>query len=156
MPVPESAATLKSFFETSDQPTQTQFGLLIDTFYYLYQDAKNTANTAVSIANSAAALVPQALLKATWNGASYTLTSQTNVASVTRPGGGGTATFRVTWTVPFLNGDYKVAVLPIEGVSNAHGAVRIVAQLTTNIDLQFYQENGASFGTPSFHLIAFA
>lgn len=54
MPIP-TRATLKSYFETADQPTQVQFAALVDAIYDLSQFAIDESEAAVAAAEAIAA-----------------------------------------------------------------------------------------------------
>ncbi|NJM13078.1 MAG: hypothetical protein HC889_15525 [Synechococcaceae cyanobacterium SM1_2_3] len=57
MPVPFTATQIKAWFETADLPTQQQFADLVDTMFYMIQQANDTAAAAVATADAAAASV---------------------------------------------------------------------------------------------------
>jgi hypothetical protein len=112
MPIPETQTNLKSFFETGDLPTQAQFAELIDTMFYLYNDAKDSADAATAVAAaavaSAEAVSAPVIVQFTNDEFTNAIVGlATGVASVVNI---GAYNFRVTFTTPFLNTLYKVMV----------------------------------------------
>lgn len=53
MPVPFTAAQIKAWFETADVPTQQQFADFVDTMFHMVQQANDTADAAVALAELA-------------------------------------------------------------------------------------------------------
>lgn len=109
MPIP-TRATLKSYFETADQPTQTQFAALIDAMYDMAQEATDTAAAAETVAASAVDFVAanpgaKVLVKISYSGATalWTVNKQfgCTVAIV-----GNVAT--ITFTAAFADVNYVV------------------------------------------------
>jgi len=116
MPIP-SRATLKSYFETADQPTQAQFAALIDAIYDMNVDIAAVADAAA--ADAAAALAKAAdvidmrasfhcLIPANYqdNGVAFTLEDSLNIASVATLVSGGHAI--ATFTAPFADTYFSV------------------------------------------------
>lgn len=133
MAIPQSQATLKSYFETGDMPSQAQFAELIDTMFYLYNEVVASSAAAASDAADALDAVnnygPKVLAKFTSNGATVTLTAGSlNVASVTKVAGSGVGpfTYRITFTTAFASGAYKTLT---------SGGCSMTAQTTTYVDV---------------------
>jgi hypothetical protein len=104
MPIPETQATLKSFFETGDKPTQAQFAELIDTMFALYQLTQTAANAAVATANLALAAAGVTLVSAPGATTAPVADQKLNVASITYLGIPlGFYRFRITFTTPYVN-----------------------------------------------------
>lgn len=132
MPIPESQATLKSFFETGDKPTQAQFAELIDTMFYLYQAAQTAANAAVVTANAAMAATGLAMFSAPavgGLGAAVVPDQQQNISSITYI---GAQVYRVTFVTPFINLRYLVAMTTNLVVSAKNAGYIDVLMSTTN------------------------
>ena len=108
MPIPESAAVLKSYFQTGDKPTQAQFADWIDTMFSIVQTATDAAEAAAAAAAAAQKL--RVLLVMTSN-ASMTIYENIGIDSVTVTAGVGTQIFRFNFTNAFPDTKYHVTIL---------------------------------------------
>lgn len=142
--IPQTETILKSYFETGDKPVQQEFEELIGTMFYYDALALNAADAASDLATEAIALAPVCLLKYTVSGG--TINAQRNVASVALISSGGFDAWRITWTNPFADANYIVQITWTDATVNTMG-MRILSQLTTHIDIRFF--NGASVDNPS-------
>jgi len=133
--VPQLESILKSYFETGDQPNQTQFEEFIGTLFALYVDAKTTANEAAADAADAVSHAPMAMVAAHYvSGTSYVLDAQSNVASIeTRNISGsalsdvGNRKLRVNFTAPLASVDYVISFTPLSS-SQSWSQVKLIAK----------------------------
>lgn len=89
MPIPQSQATLRNFFNTGDMPTEAQFADLIDTMFY-YTVSLQTQIDALVVAS-----------QATTPGAANVVVSATAVASPVFTGSRGVASVTSISTGPY-------------------------------------------------------
>ena len=134
--VPQQEAVLKSYFETGDQPNQTQFEEFIGTLFALFVDAKTTANEAADLAAEANGN-PQVMVAAHYvSGTSYVLDVIRNCASVeTRRKSDdalasvGDRKLRVNFTNALTTDDYIVTFNPFS-TSQSWSQVQLIAKTT--------------------------
>ncbi len=133
MPIPETQANLKSFFETGDIPNQTQFASLIDTMFYNDQDAKNVANQAATDAAAAVAALAskgaKVILSAQFvTGTGWVIRYSVGVSGLS---GGSATALTVTFTAgTFANANYAVFTGVSWGVSVLTSAANVTIQAT--------------------------
>ena len=143
---------MKSYFETGDQPKANEFREFIGTMFYLF--TQSIAASDAANANSVIAIdrAPKAFLKRV-AGVNY---GALNIAGLVQSGTSSNIV-TITWTTPFLNADYKVAITFIEQAAANMGVIAVVtSQTTTGIVFERRAVNGVTPTTNDFHLIAFA
>lgn len=130
MPIPESAATLKSYFQTGDKPTQAQFADFIDTMYALFQEAIDTAEAAEAAvtALTSSGFLAKAFANTT-AAAPPVVAESAGIASITSISlGGGQRTIRITFTTAFADTNYTYVVTALSA-----GTSTAVTQVTKNV-----------------------
>lgn len=144
MPIP-SRATLKSYFEDGDEPTQAQRYALIDAMYDMAQEATDTAQQAVAdLAAAVAAMPPDffpvlAMAKftrdSTANGETFTPTEQINVdGDLTQPTNDGDVHMDFVTPTPDTNWNIEVYARQ----AGATAALTLTyTKFTTGIIMQF-------------------
>jgi len=141
--VPQTETILKSYFETGDQPTQTQFEEFIGTMFYLYQLAQNTAVQASDNADDAVSHAPLAMVTARYvSGTAYTLDSQQNIASIqTRRVSDsvldnvGNLKLRFNFTTPIVDANYVLALTPMSATQAAQ-QINLISKTVDYFEIQ--------------------
>ncbi|HMJ90859.1 MAG TPA: hypothetical protein VK530_13645 [Candidatus Acidoferrum sp.] len=127
----QDITTLKSYFQTGDQPTQAQFGDVFDTMFALYQEAIDTAEAADDAV--AAFIAGGVLAKAFVNSsvaAPPVVADSFNVDTVTSIStGGGLRTVRITFDTPFADTNYTFIATAYDG----SGDSGVVSMITKNV-----------------------
>ncbi len=141
--VPQSQATLKSYFETGDKPSQAQFAEVIDTMFWYINDLNARTAAAEQAAADAARAAATVLLKAsfaagtkTWN-----ISDQVRVASVVVVDPQAVQlVHRVTFSGnPFANANYKLLLshnYPEIGSLGGNQYLTILAQNLGSFDVK--------------------
>jgi hypothetical protein len=118
MAIPQTQSNLKSYFNTGDQPTEAQFGELIDTMFYYLGDLQaqiGTLETSIADQPGLASVFLQTTAVATpvttgYLGAASVVSTATRTLNDVTPGVGNVTmrTLRITFSTPFATTDYTV------------------------------------------------
>lgn len=162
MPIPQDQVTLLSYFETGDKPTQAQYTELIETMFWLYQDAKDKAQQAADDAAEALSHAPQAMVAAHYvSGTSYTIDAQSNIASVTTRrisdsglDNVGNIKLRFAFTTPMADALYVALLTPLSGSQN-WDRVSLVTKTVDYVELVVGNPSGGTIHPDRVELIVF-
>ena len=148
MPVPFTATQIKAWFETADVPTQQQFADLVDTMFHMVQQANDTADAAVALAELASQCFGLVTFTyVTGSVVSYTVNRVEGCSVAVSYTGSNVSTYRqialtitITPTDNFADTDY-VALLSFEGNSvvaeKEHTITRNLGSLVIYKELAF-------------------
>jgi len=159
--VPQLESILKSYFETGDRPSQTEFDEFIGTMFYLYVDAKTTAIDAANDAADAVSHAPMAMVAAHYvSGTSYAIDAQSNITSVeTRRVSDsvldnvGNRKLRFNFTTPLASVDYVVSFTPFSA-SQSWSQVQLIAKTVNYIEIAV-EVSGSGAAVTNVELIVF-